>query len=66
MLPGTARFGKKPLILRYFPADDGVHGRELRKTNGTEAGTDKRIEAAPGPNGTDPSGLSILGRFLNQ
>ncbi len=48
----------------YFVADDVVSGSEIWKTDGTEAGTDKLIEAVPGPNGTNPSGLSIFGSSL--
>ncbi len=66
MPPGPARFRKKSLPVRYFSADDELHGRERRKTNGTEAGPGKFIEAVPAPNGMAPSGLSIFGKSLKQ
>ena len=37
--------------LGYFAADDGVHGRELWRTDGTPEGTEVAIETAPGAAG---------------
>jgi ELWxxDGT repeat protein len=40
----------------YFTADDGVHGRELWRSNGTAAGT-QVVDINPGPVGSNPKHL---------
>jgi ELWxxDGT repeat protein len=49
----------------YFVADDGVHGMELWRTNGTPAGTFLVADVRPGPEGSNPDGLtSFNGRIF--
>ena len=47
----------------FFVADDGVHGRELWETDGTATGTILR-EVNPGPDGSNPIGLTAVGNAL--
>jgi ELWxxDGT repeat protein len=46
----------------YFSADDGVNGRELWKTNGTEAGTEmvKNINTTAAGAGSGPNGFMSM------
>ena len=43
----------------YFSADDGVHGSELWRTNGSEVGTQLFAELAPGAAGSTLNGLTV-------
>src|SRR4051794_27550498 len=45
----------------YFTADDGVHGLELWKSNGSAAGTAIVKDIVPGPSSSFPFGLTAAG-----
>ena len=50
--------------LLYFGADDGVHGDELWRTDGTVAGTFMVTDLAPGAVGSSPTSLTDFGGEL--
>lgn len=47
-----------------FSADDGISGRELWASDGTEAGTRMLQDIVPGPAGSDPSQFTTSGTLL--
>jgi ELWxxDGT repeat protein len=49
----------------YFPANDGVHGSELWRTDGTPAGTRLVEDVNPGPLGSGPLPVRAAGRLFN-
>jgi ELWxxDGT repeat protein len=44
----------------YFAANDGIHGRELWRTDGTAEGTYMVVDIVPGPESSSPSYLTAV------
>lgn len=49
----------------YFSADDGVHGREVWRTDGTAAGTELVADLIPGADGSAPAGFEVAGGYVH-
>jgi ELWxxDGT repeat protein len=48
----------------YFAADDGLSGRELWETDGTQEGTRRVLDINDGPAGSDPTSFRVVGNTL--
>ena len=48
----------------YFGADDGLHGFELWRSDGSETGTTLVRDINPGSGGTQPSAVGVIGDIL--
>ncbi len=48
----------------YFSAEDGVHGQELWSTDGTSQGTSMVADVNPGPDGSWPHDIVVMGNRI--
>jgi ELWxxDGT repeat protein len=48
----------------YFAADDGIHGQELWRTDGTETGAVLVKDVAGGPADSGPEEMTVFGTFV--
>ena len=53
-----------PILWSFFSADDGATGRELWRTDGFEAGTQRVKDINPGAGSSNPESLTTLGQRL--
>ncbi|WNG61889.1 hypothetical protein F0U59_49675 [Archangium gephyra] len=64
---GDPFHGPRPVVVGrtlYFAADDGVHGEELWRSDGTEAGTRMVKDIARGPGSSSPGPFLVDGRRI--
>src|SRR4051812_34985018 len=55
--------GTQPVAMAgilYFGGSDPAHGRELWRSDGTEAGTWRVSDLRPGPGGSNPTSLTVF------